>query len=441
MQRRQEEFTGVMNQHQDDIIDCCGGLPNMVRLCLLWNKLNPHIENNIDEDRLSKLMSMNGITIDMDGTTPFKKSDLPSDYNHTNYDDENFFSQIIDPKSHSNGNVTDSIQIIADNNMNMNNNNNTGCVGISISGVPNTIASSSIPSQSQSTITCNIKEYHKSKIVIQSEKRNNLCFKWLSQSNLIEASTLSRIIYSKFYTVTIFGTAILCRTLSEIIASMEWMENYVFVASCLHLFGAFLFIIYWLSLALISNINVIRLIINTFDFWFKIISVTSTLVAVEILIDGTHDFPLHVVPTVIRIVGHVSLLCIVLILCTYDALSISFKIKFRFSVIVAMYIVIWVVYGYFILKDVIWNPFDINHFKYSQISFKSTFISSSLNLALFVVKPYVRQLTMYLTKQGRRVCKLCVHGNYDYENEKNKCGSTAALQDFSEYDRCNSVYK
>lgn len=427
----EKDFINVVHQNSANIVRYCGGLANMVQLCLLWNKLNAHSDNNVNMDALRKLLNEN--EMNLDSYLTYLLQNLPQ---------TDIFGNLTDPDTYGDDSNVLSLGTTEFTNVMAIKPNENSMTDIAVGKINSTPRSTK---QSQSITASTVDEYHTSKIIIKCDKKNNLCFKWFSQSNFINPSQFHDVIYSKFYAFAMFGTAVICRTLSEIIASMDQLENYIGIASIFHLVGALVFAIHGLSFMLLSNICVMGLIMKTFDFWFKIINSLSTLIALEMLLAGTNEFPIHSIPTSIRIIGHISLLFILLVVCTYDAISISFKIKFRCGIVVSMYVFTWVVYTYFMVEDVVWNPFHSYNFKYSRISFKSLYMSSNINLGLFVLKPFVIQLVRYLTKKVSDICKChvcsCNRNNRDNILRDVHNSTSRNIRSNAKYERCSSVYK
>ena len=90
----------------------------------------------------------------------------------------------------------------------------------------------------------------------------------------------------------------------------------------------------------------------------------------------------------------------------FDATSIENKHKNVFiisTVCWGMYVALNV---YFFVDDTniiyYWNPFEQYNFQYSRINFKSVFISSQVNLCLFMLKPIFYQINQKLRRCIRK---------------------------------------
>ena len=85
------------------------------------------------------------------------------------------------------------------------------------------------------------------------------------------------------------------------------------------------------------------------------------------------------------------------------------------------------------MPDVVWNPFQ--SFEYSEISFKSVFISCSMNLALFVLKPFLSSMMRGIRR------RICVTSDHDNETMNENINHDIEEHKVSNYQRCSSVYK
>ena len=287
----------------------------------------------------------------------------------------------------------------------------------------------------QRVIVSSIIEYFIANIIIQVDVKDCLCFKWFSQSN---ATKLHNIVSSKLYHLIGFGVsmifAIIGDTLLQFGLIFDVLNEIQVLTGIMIIFGSLAATFYALSLLLISNIKMIYLIVNTFDFWFKIGNIISANIALSVVLMGSYtDIPN--VGIWVFMVGQFGWTSFLILICFIDALDISFKIKTTIGVFGSIYAIYAWLYIYFFISDVEWNPFD-KSFKHSQISIKSMFISSTFNVALFMLKPFLSHILRCLR---RKICIVtstgaAIDSSYDIDTGNESINMHA-------HERCTTVYK
>ena len=172
------------------------------------------------------------------------------------------------------------------------------------------------------------------------------------------------------------------------IQTITWLTGWSFISICciIHLFA--------------MNINLFKVILKSFDFWFKFFNGISCIIALsQIRISrqkldkyyGNIDIYWYVI--IISICEFILFTGIFL----FDAMWISVHVKIRRYIVICgamMFTIGWIV-DFFRVDDNIdqlnWNPFkqwENNGIgQYTNINFKSVYLSSSANVILFLLKP------------------------------------------------------
>lgn len=284
--------------------------------------------------------------------------------------------------------------------------------------------------QRQMMVVSSIIGYFTSNIIIGTKSNNNLCFKWFP---LQYATRFDNIVSNKLYSVIMFITIVTFRILQEIftVPSEEWPGVKSKLSIGFSLCSSLLFLFYSISIILICNLKIMYLIINTFDFWFKIWSIIAAYMSFAVIIIGsrtTIDTPIAMV------LSMCSSAMFFISVFFVDALYIVYRVKIVMSIIAAAVVYYHAIGGYLFMNEYRWNPFT--SFEHSEISFKSMFVASLFNLALFLLK---QPISMVMRKLRRRFCGRTMHSpgtNTDHDSEHDE------KNDFdSKYQRCGSVYK
>ena len=146
-----------------------------------------------------------------------------------------------------------------------------------------------------------------------------------------------------------------------------------------------------------TNISMVSFTIQTFDFWYKMYNLMLWIVTSYFVIP---DFNQN---SYVYVIGSFSAVCGYGLSFVLDATSIENKYKNTFIILV----VSWGAYNalnvYFLIDDAnyYWNPFEQYNFEYSNIHFKSVYVSSQTNLCLFMLKPIFSQINH---KMRRYMC-------------------------------------
>lgn len=261
-------------------------------------------------------------------------------------------------------------------------------------------------------------EYEKSSIVINIDAKNNLYFKYLSPS--VADFMYYNVLLNKWYPIVSMTIAATFAILAEIFRYFI-DEYYGFLFLCIGYITVFMIT---LSYAFSANIEIVYLIIQTFDFWFKLWNLVLFAISILILFNyGIYHWPAYFQICVIS-----TTLCIFCVLFIIDSINIANnKVKNGIIIFIAMYCVYQTVQSYFTDPDILYNPFQRYDIDESQISFKSVFMSSLTNLGLFIMKPVLSKVAKKILIQS----KIC-----NFKRMQN-----AGPNNNAKYDRCGLIYK
>ena len=232
----------------------------------------------------------------------------------------------------------------------------------------------------------NLEEFYRYSLGLVVYYSDNLYFTWLSPEKA--KYICDDVLATKMYPICVTGTAITLLLTSSIYAHFIDYDNifYSLMTTCFSM-GTFLSLSYIFS----ANISVIKFIIQTFEFWYKMFNLIFWIISGYFInASSLSSWWYHVVASV-------TIICVYSTLFVLDATCILNKYK-------NMFIIAVVSFGMYIGLDVYfftdpddrnlnWNPFEQYNFKYSKIDFKSVFISSQLNLCLFISKPIFTQMS------------------------------------------------
>ena len=153
------------------------------------------------------------------------------------------------------------------------------------------------------------------------------------------------------------------------------------------------------------NIEVCKIVIDKFDFWFKIYNSITLILSSNMLRFATKDdiyftdyngYNYYAV----SVLWDAFIFVVFLVIFLIDALLIKHpKYKLIFLGSIGCFFAFMIVWEYFEINDYIWNPFESYNFKYTQISFKSMYLSSMVNLTLFILKPVFSNVYIYCRKK------------------------------------------
>lgn len=150
-----------------------------------------------------------------------------------------------------------------------------------------------------------------------------------------------------------------------------------------NLFKAY-FAIYSMFYGFGFNIGIIKGVLTTFDFWYKLFQCLLAIFA-TIGLQGSK-------PAIINVIGDIALFFgLVFPLLLFDAWNLHFKAKVLVLTIMTVVLGLFYSFIYFLVNDQIWDPFkSFNSFDgRTAISLKSVLLSALLNVILYTVKPLI----------------------------------------------------
>ena len=382
------KLSATLCEHQNQVIDSFGGLTNMIELCLNAPNASQLVDTNSERFNLFKTM-LNTIKQDHDES----KEALKSQQKKPNM----------------------SVSIAQSTNYSHNQNVNTNTL-ISNTGTNNkNMQTVNTPAQ-----------YNNFKVIIDCDPRNNLIFKYIKNSNAalsIYNATQSKVL------LRIMGFLLF---ISLPLSFASWYGSWKEVqkmSAIYHVIVSLAVVVYCIGAMSISNMSVVSLILNTFDFWFKVCNAGVLVGAMWIRGYATdHSQYRNAVSNdeysmASIIISQMALISAFSIIFLLDATPYSVKLKKSIIIGAVFGTAFKAVSNYLWTPEYQWNPFG---YKHSEISFKSTILSSWTNLTIFVAKPIWNDFMQYLTKLMR-----------------NKGASSAAGDKASigSYQRCTTVYK
>ena len=314
----EHDYLNLLQNNSDDIIQNLGGLHKIVQHCL---KDPTYVKNNLKTDNLSNLQQL--LTLEK----------------------RNHNDQILTLQSMS----VRSIDIA------------------SIHGNPTSTATSKV-------LRMNDYIRHIPKITIDAT--NNLCFKWFPTN--IAMFLFYKILLTHIYTIVmlvLFAILVLVLVIIQVLIKNIWY-NIVYVS--IMTFTEIVIWLYSVSILLGVNISIVKRIMNTFDFWFKmynllLITICELLMQVYFKLD---DDPLF-----LSIIYGICICTILIVLFVIDAVYLSDKLKLCLTSFAGLLLFWFAIVRYFYSSnDTNINPFYNN--KYSNINIRDVLIGLYVNVAI-----------------------------------------------------------
>ena len=347
------------------IADCFGGISNMLELCLKSND----ITSAISEQNLTKLNSI---------ITQADQEENTFTHNNT----------LQKPTCQNMSKINDRDDMIK-------NKDSDDCMDNSRTSY-----------NENCVVVSNLDDYYIHKTIIATDATNNLYFKYLSHDRA--SFIFYKILLTKWYPIVLCGIAF-----SSFIAAgiYNYIQIYDYHSDEQYIFGlievdilygiaqvllAFVSLTYILS----ANIKIVILVFETFDFWYKLLNYVIYVVCQGVLEVRGSSKPIDGVYIV-------SSFCVCLIFMAAfinDSFCISVKIKRIIWFILAIFLLYQVYVVGFDSENVIWRPFKNKNI---IIDFLSLSTTTSLNLAMFLLKPVCRDFSEFIKHQ----CKFRLQKN------------------------------
>ena len=382
-------YKNLLTVKRDEIIESLGGLDTLITLCLT----NPNVTSLIDDNQL---VSFEQILI----TNINRRNTINSSVN------------FITGNTNGNTSTNTMTNLYANVNANINNVNANTTTNTNGTTTTNNI-----------NFVDNAKEYNKLQTIINTHETNCLCYKIFSNHPEI-AQRLFQALTNKTKVGFLLSFIVLMfigGQVARILLGNDNIVRYILVQT------AFILSIIAFSLELlICNLEIIYLIIQTFDFWFKFVNIISLLISFGIVYDVPNWYK-----------GFI--LSVILVTFMFVFVVDSMPIATRVKRIVLLFFTSFLIYAagvvYFTSSDVTWNPFEKYHFEHSRISFKSIVISSCINLALFVCKS---QIFDYISNLKHKIRYKCCTKYRNKLKEPNYMPKNLGV--IKDYQKCHTVH-
>ena len=281
------------------------------------------------------------------------------------------------------------------------------------------------PANSNDMIISDLSQFRKTSIIFTADTQNNLYFRLFSD-HIAEIISYN-VLQTKWYPLTMISFIAINGVISLIYDTFYGrdMIYYIFLYST-YVACTIVTCSYTLSV----NISIFKLIIERFDFWFKMYNVILFLTSWHWIIYISEYRKDHNAPGGI----HSALTCLVSFSVFFwsfvlDGIAVSAKIKKIAILTLSIYCVVTIIVGYFTYYDVFWDPFESFDFKHTRINFKNIYLSSSFNLVLFVMKPIINDVVRCFRRK--------IGGKNKSINQNDGRGINGQNSD----ERCTTVFK
>ena len=391
-------------QQQDEVIATFGGLTNMIDLCLTHANAASNIDTECKQfERFKQLLRDDND----DGNNNDKNITIINPNNEVTPIDDN--SQMTNTETQTQTKTV--IEPL---------NQNTNAITLTTDTNRNTTINTNI--RSNHSIVDTTSEYNDFTLIIDCLARNSLCYELFDDS--MKSLALYNFILNKKLIYSI------C-TIGFISFLIYWVYNQVTGSNFSRgyfMFPAMIVLIYNILILLTANIVIIKLVTNTFDFWFKIYNIILLFLSMWIRASNDKSAQLaqfnvnNGAEVFATVISQIALFIIAVTLFLIDSLDLSIKLK-RICICVC---VICLVYNtiniYFFSNDYQWNPFGNHDFDHTLISFKSILLSSYINLIIFIAKPVGSDTMRYFKsklRHARGFCHCCVCCQADSDDNNN----------------------
>ena len=219
--------------------------------------------------------------------------------------------------------------------------------------------------------------FRKHKAALRVNASHNFYFKIL---NPVAASFVYyNVILNKYYAIGLQSSYLFFVILSRVSYHLVWIELWHISAwTCLALS-----LLFSVSLLLSINIDIAKLVLKTFDFWFCMYNYVIFLIAGEMSI--VHHSSLSIFLIIfLRFVTFLELVSVFLI----DTYFLSFGVRAYITITKLIVWTYWVIWRYFFSPNdyFVWNPTNTKH---TYIDWKFVWITSITNIMVFIAKPVI----------------------------------------------------
>ena len=415
-------YTTRLNNNSADIVELLGGLHTVIQLCLT----NPAAKDYIHEENLKSLQRI----LDIDNLD--NKDNQDDDHDHDGNNSENGSK---DPEQQE-----DIYQEY--NKLTMNYNNKKNLHKIS----RNKRNGKQENNVKHLTIDCvsDTRAWYTNAIFINIDMMNNLYFRYFAPQ--IAQFIVFEILQNKWYPFMIM-VMVFVGIIGDLILSWILYDKIEFGASYLSLCAVFIWGITATTYVLSANIQVFKLVMQTFNFMFKTYNAIILCICFY-LIDVMPGLSVF-----IKTMWILSLLQVLLFVFINDAILLPLYAK-RVRNILVYCLCIFGIYGfiiiYFKIEDNVYiNPFEkwnVNSGGVTNISVKQLLLQSLGNVIVFSLVPVVSPVL-------RRIIKACIgantststgnstsHANLNSNSSGNSININSA-KNVTRYHHCSLIYK
>ena len=231
-------------------------------------------------------------------------------------------------------------------------------------------------------------QFKKSKIIIEANLTHNMYFKCLSYD---WAWFMSNLVTNQYSWIAICCICFVLASISQIYGFMVDYNDTFYLVFSLATNG--ISAIFSILILLGSNIEMNKFTLDTFDFWYKMYNIIIMLIT-QYWCDAYQIN--YVSPIQHYWVFWINTLTIFLVGFVVDSHHVSMKAKRYYIVVLIFVSIILIIRFYFTIDNVYWNPFEKYSFKHTNIDIKGTYLSSYINLVLFVAKPLLRDIIVFV---------------------------------------------
>ena len=279
-------------------------------------------------------------------------------------------------------------------------------------------------------VVSNIYQFYTNKVIIKADATQNIYFKHLTREKA--SYLLYNIILTKWYPVAVLilvGWLLFLSVACSWFVSDEDIANTIYYS--LRSIVYIIDVIFCLSCVFASNFVIFNLVIQSFDFWFKMYNLILFLISVFVLNSSQAEYEWPILPLILQCCATFMIFFMSFIL---DAVAHSYKLKTIVCSIVSIYYFWRAVVVYFTYKPMLWDPFENTFGKsnHTSIDFKSLNIASLMNLIIFILKPV-------LGKIMRKIGQICCNANYN--RTFSQPDEFVADNTKEKYQRCSGIYK
>ena len=398
-----ETYDVYLNIHMKEIIEQLGGIRKVIQKCL-DDSDGSNTTQNINAENFERLKQILNHKSEEASTskTNLNLNSTKSEKNHQ------LTSKVNVPLAPS----IDSMDTMDDDNTNTtqyNNKNNKNRSGSKIgssssisynnSTTNNRIENNAIMNCSDSTI-----EWYFHRMTIDIDFTDNLYFRYFPNS--IAQFLVYKLIFNKWYMVVMFILYILITAVDKLYLNIGRTS----------MPGGVLLSIWTISYILSANIQIVKLILETFDFWFKIYNLIIYAISFCILYENTY-------PLWYRIGTVISMTLLITTFSIVDGIMFHHSVKHLKQILIVCVCIVWtyvITYVYFAVDSVYITIFP--QFDQTDIDVKALYMSSYFNITLFTFKTVASPLFRYL----RRKCCNGGIGAYNANKlkhmERHHCG-------------------